>query len=278
MNKLLIFILIIIFITINIFSQTIPKNMILVQGGTFKNTKSNYYGKNVTLSNFYIGKYEVTQKEWREVMRSNPSKFKGDNLPVENVNWYDCIEFCNAKSKKENLPPYYNIDYTKDDLNNENMYDDLRLTITINIRSNGYRLPTEAEWEYTASGGQISKNFTYSGSENIDEIAVYEKTSNNKSNKSLDYGTYTIGSMKSNELGIYDMSGNVWEWCWDWYNEDISSYVRDPIGTDYGEDRVLRGGSWNYHHNGCRIMFRLFNNPCLHSDGNYGFRLVRNTA
>jgi len=112
---------------------------VLVKGGTFLNTKSNYYGKNITISNFYIGRYKVTQNKWIKVMGSNPSEFKGDNLPVETVSWYDCIEYCNKKSIKEDLKPYYKIDKNKKDPNNENNIDDIKWTVMINAGADGYR-------------------------------------------------------------------------------------------------------------------------------------------
>src|ERR1043166_6801563 len=138
-------------------AQTEPGNLVLIEGGTFKNTKSNYYrksvtpnayvGRFVTITSFYLGKYEVTQKEWVEIMGSNPAKFKGDNLPVETVSWYDCVEYCNARSAKEGLKPYYNIDEHGKDPDNANEIDDIKWVITINAGAKGYRLPTEAEWE-----------------------------------------------------------------------------------------------------------------------------------
>jgi sulfatase modifying factor 1 len=164
-------------------AQRMPANLVLVKGGTFKNSKSNYYGKKVTLSSFYIGKYDVTQREWVDVMGSNPSQFKGDYLPVEMVNWYDCVEYCNQRSAKEGLSPYYNIDKLNKDPNNERDpqfdgdLDTVKWTVTINAGANGYRLPTEAEWEYAADGGQLSKSYTYSGSNDIEKVAWYWKNS-----------------------------------------------------------------------------------------------------
>ena len=228
---------------------------VLVKGGTFRNTKSNYYGKSVTIPDFYIGKYEVTQKEWTEVMGSNPSKFKGDNFPVEMVTWYDCVEYCNKRSIKEGLRPYYSIDKNKKDPDNDNDHDDIKWTVTINAGADGYRLPTEAEWEYVAGGGQMSKNYAYSGSNDINEVAWYWKNSGDKNLTGFwnwpaiednNNKTKSIGLKKPNELGLYDMSGNVREWCWDWHE---SSGI-EPKG------RAWRGGGWLGGDHACVSSYR----------------------
>jgi len=256
MRKLLILLLMEIIIVLSACSQVKLDNLVLVKGGTFINTRSNYYGRGGERSNFYIGKYEVTQKEWVEIMGSNPSQFKGDNLPVEMVSWYDCVEYCNKRSIKEGLKPYYNIDKNKKDPDNKNNNDDIKWTVTINEGANGYRLPTEAEWEYAASGGQMSKNYTYCGSNNSDEVAWYWRNAGDKylsgdwnwpviennNNK-----TKPISSKKPNELGLYDMSGNVREWCWDWFKGLDISVV---------SVRVCKGGGWIGDVTSCEPSFR----------------------
>lgn len=231
-------------------------NMILVKGGTFKNKKSNYYEKNINVRDFYLGKYEVTQKEWKEIMGYNPSKFKGDSLPVEMVSWYECVEFCNRKSIKEGLQPYYNIDKENIDSVNKNELDSIKWIVTINPNANGYRLPTEVEWEYAASGGRKSRHYTYSGSNYVNNVAWYWRNSGDSILKDYWYWpaieknncrTKPVGSKKSNELGLYDMSGNVREWCEDWYQD---------YNTDIGYYRVQRGGGWIGDAHACVISFR----------------------
>jgi len=238
-------------------ARELPGNFVLVKGGAFKDTRSNYYGKGVTVADFYIGKYAVTQKEWVEVMGTNPSKFKGDNLPVEMVSWYDSIEYCNKRSLKEGLQPYYNIDRQHKDFNNRpdprlGDLDTIKWIVTINAGANGYRLPTEAEWEYAAGGGRKSRSYTYSGSDKLDEVAWYWRNAGDKVlsgpwNWPLIEQNHTrtrpVGAKKPNELGLYDMSGNVRQWCWDWHG-DLPTHVADPRGSPGGFARVWKGGGW----------------------------------
>ena len=170
----------------------------------------------VTLTNdYYMGKYEVTQALWRAVMGSNPSKYKGDNLPVEKVSWNDCQKFISKLNK---------------------------------MTGRKFRLPTEAEWEYAARGGKRSRGYQYSGNSNISNVAWYDGNSGSK--------PHPVGTKQANELGIYDMSGNVYEWCLDWYGSYSSSSQTNPTGADSGSSRVYRSGSWSCFAWGCRLSFR----------------------
>jgi sulfatase modifying factor 1 len=270
MRKILTF-LFPVMVVASVCAQEKPDNLVLVKGGSFINTKStNYFGKSVTVSSFYIGKYEVTQKEWADIMGSNPSKFKGDNLPVEMVNWYDCVDYCNKRSTKEGLKPFYNLDKSKKDPNNkkdpnsEVELDDLKWTVTINAGADGYRLPTEAEWEYAAGGGQLSKSYAYSGSNDIDKVAWFWQNAGDTNLTGFWFWqtieknhcrTHSVGSKEPNELGIYDMSGNVREWCWDWFG-DLVGNGADPKGNSSGSGRVWRGGGWIGGDFCCEIPFR----------------------
>ena len=270
MSKLFLFGLTAILAVESAYPQKAPDNFVWIKGGDFKNTNSNYYGKSAIISSFYIGKYEVTQKEWVAVMGSNPSKFKGDHLPVEMVTWYECVEYCNKRSALEGLKPYYNIDKDKQDPHNQNDGDDLKWTVTINAGADGYRLPTEAEWEYAAGGAQLSRNYTYSGGNDAGKVAWYWQNSGDTNltgfwswpviernhNK-----TKPVGGKESNELGLYDMSGNVREWCWDWYGDLENAETwrvveNDPKGSSSGSLRVWKGGGWMGGDFCCALSFR----------------------
>jgi formylglycine-generating enzyme required for sulfatase activity len=185
-------------------------------------------------------------------MGNNPCWFKGNTLPVEMVSWYDAVEYCNKRSLQERLTPAYTIKGTN---------------VAWNRNANGYRLPTEAEWEYAAKGGNGSPgNYEYSGSSRADAVAWYEANSKEE--------TQPVGRKASNSLGLYDMSGNVWEWCWDWYGDYSSESQRDPAGSSSGSFRVLRGGSWYYAVGYSRSASRNYANPS-DADYNIGFRVVR---
>ena len=187
----------------------------------------------VTLTNdYYMGKYEVTQALWQAVMGSKPSKFKGDDLPVEQVSWNDCQEFISKLNS---------------------------------MTDRKFRLPTEAECEYAARGGKKSRGYQYSGSSNISDVAWYTDNSGSK--------THPVGTKQANELGLYDMTGNVWEWCQDWYGSYVGSSQTNPTGAVSGSYRVGRGGSWNYDARRCRSSYRSNGTPD-YRNFNLGLRLV----
>ena len=217
-------------------------NMVYVSGGTFTMGGTSEQGSDiyddekpthsVTLSSYYVCKYEVTQALWRAVMGSNPSNFKGDNLPVENVSWDDCQTFINRLNS-----------YT----------------------GRNFRLPTEAEWEFAARGGNYSRHYKYSGSNYIGDVAWYGDNSGNR--------THPVGTKQPNELGLYDMSGNVYEWCSDWYGSYSSYSQSNPTGPNSGSFRVLRGGSWRGSARFCRSSDRSSGSPGGR-DYDLGLRLV----
>ena len=245
------------FAKVDNFRKDIYDNMVFVKGGTFQMGSNNGESDEkpihtVTVNDFYIGKYEVTQKQWKEVMGNNPSYFKGDNLPVEKISWYDALRFCNKLSGEEGLTPCYT---------------GIGALSRCNFSANGYRLPTEAEWEYVARGGNKSRAYKYSGSNNCGDVAWYSGNSGSK--------THSVGKKQANELGIYDMSGNVWEWCNDWYDGNYySSSPRDnPQGPNSSPDRVFRGGSWNCNGYYCRVAYRNYFYPDV--SFNFGFRFSR---
>ena len=211
-------------------------NMVYVSGGTFimggDDSSDQMPTHSVTLSSYYICKYEVTQALWRAVMGSNPSNFKGNNLPVENVSWYDCQTFIKRLNS-----------YT----------------------GRNFRLPTEAEWEFAARGGNYSRHYKYSGSNHIDDVAWYIDNSNKR--------PHPVGTKQANELGLYDMSGNVGEWCSDWDGSYSSYSQTNPTGPNSGSSRVNRGGFWRYNARYCRTPERSSNAPdyCVNF---IGLRLV----
>jgi formylglycine-generating enzyme len=274
MKKLLILFSTAIILVVNSCTHNELDNLVLVKGGTFKNKNSLLYGQSIIITDFYIGKYEVTQKEWMEVMGSNPSTFKGDNLPVETVSWYDCVEYCNKRSVLSGLEPYYNIDKDNKDPDNIRENDDIKWTVTFNRWANGYRLPAEAEWEYASGGGIKSRSYIFSGSNDINEVAWYWKNSGDTimtgnwswvNMESNNCRTHPVGSKKPNELGIYDMSGNVREWCEQWYED---------LDVEIGLYRVQRGGGWIGDEYRCQSSIRDYY-EAYEKSMDQGFRVAR---
>jgi formylglycine-generating enzyme required for sulfatase activity len=263
--------------------QPAPNNMVRIQGGTFTMGSSptsdperfDYEVQHqVTVGSFYMGKYEVTQKEYQEIMGTNPSNFKGDNLPVEQVSWYDAIEYCNKRSQKEGLTPAYTINKNQKDPNNKNDEDKLRWTVTWNKNANGYRLPTEAEWEYACRAGTTTPFST--GNIITTSQANYNGNLPYYNNPEGEYRQKTtpVGSFAPNGWGLYDMHGNVWEWCWDWMEGYASGSQTDPAGASSGTFRVYRGGSWITMGRSLRSAHRYSGFPS-DRENFLGFRVVR---
>jgi formylglycine-generating enzyme required for sulfatase activity len=222
--------------------KTYEPEMVFVEGGTFQMGSENGNDNvrpvhQVTLSSFNIGKYEVTQTQWREVMGTNPSYHTDcDQCPVERVSWNDVHDFIkklNAKTGKQ------------------------------------YRLPTEAEWEFAARGGLKCKGYTFSGSNALTEVGWRRENAG--------YKTHPVGEKQANELGIYDMTGNVWEWCADWYGAYSAAHANNPNGPTSGHARVHRGGAWDYSAQHCRSADRSRDDAGFRN--NYGgFRLVLSSS
>ena len=222
--------------------------MVRVDGGTFTMGATQEQGgdayddefptHSVTLSDYYIGKFEVTQELWLAVMGSWPgtapsgSYGVGDDYPAYYISWDDCQDFITELNR---------------------------------LTGANFRLPTEAEWEYAARGGSESGGYKYSGSNSINDVAWYYDNS--------DYKTHSVGTKSPNELGIYDMSGNVYEWCQDWYGSYSSGLQTNPQGPSSGSDRVLRGGCWNNYARYCRVSYRYYNYP-FYRFNFYGLRLA----
>jgi formylglycine-generating enzyme required for sulfatase activity len=239
-------------------AQTEP-DMVFVKGGSYRMGAENGDADEkpvhtVIVSNFYIGKYEITVKQYRKFCEASGHKMPADPgsewyeeydqakkwtwkdaNPITNVTWNDARDFCEWLKKET---------------------------------GKNYDLPTEAQWEFAARGGKLSKNFKYSGSDNINEVAWYDETT-------YERGPMAVGKLKPNELGIYDMSGGAWEWCKDRYSKYKTTMMKDPQGPEKGSYRVTRGGSWYYVEDMCRVTSRDGPYP-YYSNYNYGFRVVIN--
>ena len=252
------------------FTENTPVNfMVKVEGGTFKmgskdsdNSADNdeQTEHTVTVKDFELCKFEVTVWQWKQYVKANKLKMPEkptwgfqDNYPINNITWEEAVSYCNWLSKKEKLTPVY----TQQGPN-----------IFCNFNANGYRLPTEAEWEYAAKGGNKAKDTKFSGSTSVNDIAWHKANSK---------GTpHTVGTKLPNEIGIYDMSGNVWEWCWDWYNKDYYKIEdgNNPKGPTMGERKSVRGGSWDSKINYLRPANRISTIPSKTHEF-YGFRVAR---
>jgi formylglycine-generating enzyme required for sulfatase activity len=227
--------------------KEIDSRMVKLDGGTFTMGCVNLQDSEcynwekprhtVTINTFYLGKFDVTEKEWAVIMGTNPSKKNCDECPVINITWFDATVFINKLNQ---------------------------------LSGKNYRLPTEAEWEYAAKGGNKGHGYKYSGDDVASNVAWYDST--------ISKETHPVGEKKPNELGLYDISGNVWQWCADWFDEKY--YSKSPSNNPQGPttsttDRVVRGGSWWGPMRDCRVANRdKF--PPNSKDDDVGFRLARN--
>ncbi len=251
------------------FTGKVVPAMVTVQGGTFNNGTSN-----VTISSFKIGNCEVTQEQYSSVMGSNPASGYGvgSHYPVYYVSWFNAIEYCNRRSITEGLTPCYS--YSTYGTNPDswpsgwNTNYTNHTNVSCSWSANGYRLPTEMEWMFAAKGGNQSQGYTFSGSNDLNAVGWCWDNWGASA-----YSSHTVGALAHNELGLYDMSGNVWEWVWDIYGEYPSGAQTDPHGATSGSVRVLRGGGWNVYASSCAVSYRDYDNATY--SFNIGFRCVR---
>jgi sulfatase modifying factor 1 len=252
--------------------EPIVPEMVLVEAGSFQMGSTSgrpneqpVHSVHITRP-FYVAKYAMTFEEYDlfcddtiGIPRPKDRGWGRRGHPLSGVNWYDAVKYCNWLSEKEGLTPCYEVKG--------------KLT-QCDLSANGYRLPTEAEWEYAARGGHKSQGYEYAGSNNVDDVGWYEGNSGGQ--------THPVGQKQPNELGLYDMSGNMWEWCWDWYGKDYyaSSPASDPTGPSSGTgvyiadaDRARRGGSYREKAVYLRVAFRGADGATYRGDST--FRLVR---
>ncbi len=289
--------------------------MIQVDGGTFKmgSDKQGDFASpahNVFVDSFLLGLHPVTQKEFKKVVGTNPAKFRVykhpeqakeylsetnvadidfnhpvlaiEPRPVENVNWFEAVVFCNLLSIQSGFTPCYTLGDSsipeewgripvKSPIQASEINDYFRWNkIKCNFKADGFRLPTEAEWEYAARGGKHSGNFAFSGSNTLSEVGCHHE-----SGTAEQMQTAAVESFLPNELGLYDMSGNVWEWCWDWLSGYSIEEQSNPTGPATGHDRVARGGCFSGQADWCRVFFRGGNLPEFKLNSTFGFRLCR---
>lgn len=267
--------------SLEVTDMQVPENFVLIKGGSFQMgspdseawRSADETQHSVTVSDFYMSKYELTQKEYEEITGDNPSNFKGDNLPLENISWLDAVAYCNARSEKDGLTPVYTIDGQN---------------VSWDRSANGYRLPTEAEWEYACRAGTATP-FYMENSPSAEDANYYghypyeiEDNYFSQGNLEIKPGEYRqttvpVDSFSENPYGLYNMHGNVSEWVWDYYGEYPTDEQTDPAGPTSGTLRVYRGGGWNDFAKNMRSAYRatLEQNK---GSFNLGIRLVLNAA
>ena len=259
----------------------VPEGFVRIQGGTFhmgspetedwRSDDETVHA--VTVSDFYMEVCEVTQEEYHEVMGENPSNFKGEHLPVENLTWYEAVNYCNARSEKEGLTKAYTVDGKN---------------VTWNRSADGYRLPTEAEWEYACRAGTETPFNTETSispeESNYFGHYPYLIEENYFSQEKLDTEpgeyretTVAVDSFSPNKWGLYNMHGNVGEWCWDYYGEYPTEEQTDPAGAETGTRKISRGGGWNDFAKHIRSAYRA-SSPADRKSASIGMRLVRNAV
>ena len=256
------------------------KDMIIVNGGKYT---PSFFNEEREVCNLEVCKYQTTQDMWMEVMKKNPSEFKGGRRPVENVSWWDALEFCNKLSEKHGLKPVYDLSQKEEGI--LRIYQSNGKIEYPNVadfrKTEGFRLPTEVEWEWFARGGEIAIqdgtfNYKHSGSDNLNEVAWYYANSENR--------THDVGAKRPNQLGLYDCSGNIYEWCYDTDSDGYISEKTPYIYDETEESRVLKGGSWN-NLNYKDIEYEIFERYSDKAENSqkyyyvlkasYGFRIVR---
>ena len=247
------------------------KDMVIVNGGKYK---PSFFDEEREVFDIEVCKYQVTQDMWTEIMDTNPSEYKGNRIPVDTVSWWDALEYCNKLSKKYNLEPVYDLSQREERVLRINQLggDSEYPNMADFRKTEGFRLPTALEWEWFAKGGEIAIqdgtfDYKYSGSDNINEVGWYKDNSASK--------PHDVGTKKPNQLGIYDCTGNLREWC---YDTASSGYVSEKLAYIYDtsvRDRKLRGGAWNCYDDWCFINDNSDSTDGKYGSGNIGFRIVR---